>query len=152
MADFLQSSVDKFIFRVKKDYLYHPQDSWVRLEDGWAVIGVTDYVQKSGGDITFVNVNDPGSTIEQGSRMGDLETIKTIIPIISPVSGKIMEVNAELEDKPERVNEDPYGAGWMAKIQLTKWEDDKKNLLSADEYFRAMMEKVKEEMKKLAES
>jgi len=153
LDDFLQGRVDKFIFKVPKNCLFHPEETWVRPASGGgeALAGVTDYLQMTGGDISFVELPEPGQILEQGKQMGSLETIKAVLPILSPLSGKVVKVNEALLEKPELVNEDPYGAGWLAEIAPNGWEEEKKMLLSAGDYFSRMMEKARAETSRLKE-
>ncbi|MFH0802433.1 MAG: glycine cleavage system protein H [bacterium] len=153
MESFLQGQVDKFIFKVPKDCLFHPEETWVRSAAGGgeAQVGVTDYLQMTGGDISFVELPEPGQILEQGKQMGSLETIKAVLPLLSPLSGKVVKINEALLEKPELVNEDPYGTGWMAEITPSGWEEDKKILLPAEDYFSRMMEKARAEMSRLKE-
>lgn len=96
---------------------YSESHEWVKVEDGIALIGVTDYAQKEMGDITYVDLPDEGDEVAAGESFGALESVKASSDLYSPVSGEVVEVNSELEDAPEKVNEDPYGS-WIIKVKL----------------------------------
>lgn len=145
---YLETTYDKFIFRASVDCLYHPEECWVREDGGLLVVGVTDFQQKVGGDIAFVETLETGSEVKQGGGAGTLETIKTTLTVVSPVSGEISEVNSSLEDDPQLINTDPFGEGWLYKIKPSNWEGEKANLLDAQTYFPKMEEKIRREMEK----
>ena len=112
---------------------YSNDHEWVRVEGNVAVIGITDYAQSQLGDIVFVDVQTQGETLEKGDMFGAIEAVKTVADAYMPISGKVLEVNAELEGVPQLVNQDPYGAGWLIKIEMT--EPAQVNaLLSAEDY------------------
>ena len=146
--EYLKATVDKFVFSVKKGYLYDEQGLWVAVEDGLARVGVTDYLQQASGDVAFVNSPEPGTEVTPGEELGSIETVKADVSVNSPVSGVIQERNEELDVKPELVNEDPYGQGWLVVIQMTNFESDRKNLLTAEEYLPVMKSHAEEEAKK----
>ncbi len=98
---------------------YTQDHEWVKVEGGIATVGITDFAQSQLGDIVFVDIQTEGETLEQGEVFGAIEAVKTVADALMPVSGKIIEINAELENAPESVNTDPYGAGWMVKIEMT---------------------------------
>ena len=147
--DYYQIVVDKFLFKVRKDYYYSDKDSWVKIENGAAKVGVSDFLQKTGGDVAFVETLGVGTSIKQFEEIGQLETIKAVIPIVSPVSGIIIEDNQELKDKPELTNEDPYGSGWIAVVKPKNINEDLKRLLDAKGYFELMKKKIEAEQKRL---
>ncbi len=146
--DFMEVTFDKFVFRVAKTYLYHPEESWAKGEEGLVRVGVSDFLQKTVGDVAFFTLPPAGEEIETGGFAGTMETIKTTVDLVSPVSGIIREVNPALEDNPQLVNLDPYGEGWVMKVEPRDWEADQKKLLSAASYFPLMEEKIKKEMAK----
>ncbi len=146
--DFMEVTFDKFVFRVTKSYLYHPEECWAKEENGLIRVGVTDFLQKTVGDVAFFTLPSAGKEIEMGGFAGTMETIKTTIDLVSPVGGTIREVNPALEDNPQLVNLDPYGEGWVMKVAPSNWEDDREKLLSAASYFPLMDEKIKKEMAK----
>jgi glycine cleavage system H protein len=101
--------------------------------------------------VAILETVEPGTEVRQGQEIGKIETIKATFEIISPVSGKVVEVNSELENSAYLINEDPYGAGWLYKIELTSLQEDQQGLLQANTYFELMKEKLTQiaaEMKK----
>jgi glycine cleavage system H protein len=96
---------------------YSSDHEWVRLEDGRARIGITDYAQDALGDVVFVDLPDTGTAVEKGASVSEVESTKSVSEIYAPVSGTIVEVNAELADNPQRLNDDPYGDGWLFVIE-----------------------------------
>ncbi len=103
--------------KVLEGLLYSESHEWVRMEGDIAVIGVSDYAQHSMGALTYVDLPEVGDTFEQGESFGALESVKAASELYTPVSGEVTEVNEELEDEPEAVNNDPYGA-WIIKIAV----------------------------------
>ena len=121
---------------VPEDLRYTKSHEWVRLEDGTATIGITDHAQEELGDVVFVELPEEGATIEAGDSFGTVESVKAVSDLYTPVGGEVVEVNSSLEDAPEKINEDPYGEGWIVKLRTS----DEADLLSPEEY-----EKVVEE-------
>ena len=142
MAEFLQTTFDKFIFKVKTGYFYTADDYWVDIRDTVATVGVTDYLQKSNGDVAFVEPFAPGKEVKRGDELGEIETIKVTLNLISPVTGKVVEVNQQLEANPELINDAPYGAGWICRIELADPEAERSRLLPAETYMELMKEKI----------
>ena len=97
---------------------YSESHEWVKVEDGLAVIGVSDFAQEEMGDITYVDLPEVDDEVEAGEEFGALESVKASSDLISPVTGKVVEVNAELEDAPEKVNEDAF-ANWIIKVEMS---------------------------------
>ena len=123
---------------VPDDLRYSKDHEWSRLEDGRVRIGITDYAQDALGDVVFVQIPDVGTRVAQGDSFSEVESTKSVSDIYAPISGAIIEVNIELADAPQRVNEDPYGEGWLVVIE----PDDASQLdqlLDADAY-RALIE------------
>jgi len=117
------------------DKLYYSKEhEWVRLEGKEATVGITDYAQKQLHEVVYVEVQKEGSEVRQFQAMGTVESVKSVSEVFSPVTGKIARVNKELSDSPERLNEDPYGKGWLAKISLTDFKKDMEKLLTAAQY------------------
>ena len=110
---------------------YTKEHEWVRVEGDNAFVGITDFAQGELGEIVFVEVETVGETLNQGDVFGSVEAVKTVSDLFLPVGGEILEFNEKLEDAPELVNSDPYGEGWIFKIEL---EDDEPGLLSSEEY------------------
>jgi glycine cleavage system H protein len=101
---------------VPDDLRYTAEHEWARLEDGRVRVGITDYAQDALGDIVFVSLPAPGTVVEAGATLGEVESTKSVSDIYAPVGGTVVEVNAELADAPQRLNEDPYGEGWICVI------------------------------------
>ena len=117
------------------DKLYYSKEhEWVRLEGKEAVVGITDYAQKQLHEIVYVEVQKEGSEVKQFQTIGTVESVKSVSDVFSPIMGKITKVNNELSDSPERLNEDPYGNGWLARITLTDLKKDMEKLLTATQY------------------
>jgi glycine cleavage system H protein len=110
---------------------YTKDHEWVKIEGNTATIGITDFAQSELGDIVYVDINTVGQEINHGDVFGTVEAVKTVSDLYMPVTGKVLEVNAALEGNPEKVNEDPYGAGWMVKVEVKGSPSD---LLSAAAY------------------
>jgi glycine cleavage system H protein len=102
---------------IPEDLRYSNDHEWVRLEDGRVRIGITDYAQDALGDVVFIDLPEVGRTVEAGEAIGEVESTKSVSDIYAPVAGTIQEVNAELADSPERLNDDPYGEGWIVVVE-----------------------------------
>jgi glycine cleavage system H protein len=146
--EYLEVQVDKFVFKVRRGCYYTEDGLWVRLENGAGRVGLSDFLQQRSGDVAFVNLPESGTTLKQGEKMGNIETIKADVTIKSPLSGVVRETNIELEIKPELINEDPYSEGWLILIEASDFEGDRKNLLTAEEYLAVMRSQAEEEAKK----
>lgn len=112
---------------------YTREHEWIRLEGDVAYVGITDYAQSELGEIVFVDVDTVGETIGQGEVFGSVEAVKTVSDLNMPVTAEVIEMNEALNDHPELVNSDPYGEGWMVKVQV-KDEAELSTLLDADAY------------------
>jgi glycine cleavage system H protein len=112
---------------------YTKDHEWVKLEGDVAIVGITDFAQRELGDIVYVEVETVGKTMAAGDVFGTVEAVKTVSDLFLPVSGTILELNAALAGAPELVNNDPYGGGWMVKIQLSN-PDEVKDLMDAAAY------------------
>jgi glycine cleavage system H protein len=112
---------------------YTKDHEWVRVEGNTAYIGITDFAQRELGDIVYVDINTVGKTVNKEDVFGTVEAVKTVSDLYMPVTGEVVEVNASLDANPELVNSDPYGDGWMVKINLSN-AADVDSLLSADDY------------------
>ncbi len=112
---------------------YTKDHEWVRIEGNIATIGITDFAQGELGDIVFVDVDSVDDELAAGDVFGSVEAVKTVSDLFLPVAGTVTEFNQELEDQPERLNSDPYGAGWIIKLEM-KEDADTSELLSAEEY------------------
>jgi glycine cleavage system H protein len=100
------------------DLLYHREHDWARVEDGEAVLGITWYAQDSLGELVHYEAPEAGAHVAKDAAYGEVESVKAVSEIISPLSGEIVEVNRKVVDAPETVNEDPYGEGWLVRIRL----------------------------------
>jgi len=112
---------------------YSKDHEWIRKEGDVAYIGITEYAQRELGEIVYVDITTIGEEVAQGEVFGSIEAVKTVSDLFAPASGEILEVNPELEEKPEFINEQPYENGWIVKISLTK-PDELDGLLSAKDY------------------
>ena len=121
---------------VPGDLQYTKSHEWVRAEGDTVTIGITDHAQEELGDVVFVELPDVGDTIGAGDSFGTVESVKAVSDLYSPVGGEVVEVNSSLENAPEKINDDPYGEGWIVKLSTSEEAD----LLSPEEY-----EKVVEE-------
>ena len=102
---------------VPDDLRYTADHEWAKLEDGKVRVGITDYAQDALGDVVFVQLPEPGSSVESGATFSEVESTKSVSDIYAPVAGTVVEVNTELADAPQRLNEDPYGEGWICVIE-----------------------------------
>jgi glycine cleavage system H protein len=115
---------------VPEDLQYTKSHEWVRTEGDTATIGVTEHAQDELGDIVFVELPEEGDTFDAGESFGTVESVKAVSDLYAPVGGEVVEVNSALEDAPEKINEDPYGEGWIVKLRTS----DEADLLSPEEY------------------
>jgi glycine cleavage system H protein len=115
---------------VPEELQYTKSHEWVRTEGDTATIGITDHAQDELGDIVFVELPEEGATFEAGDSFGSVESVKAVSDLYTPVGGEVVEVNEALSDSPEKINEDPYGEGWIFKIRISGEGD----LLSASDY------------------
>ncbi len=112
---------------------YTKDHEWVRIEGNIAVVGITDFAQSELGDIVFVDIDSVDDELNAGDVFGSVEAVKTVSDLYLPLSGKVVEFNEELESEPELVNTDPYGKGWIIKLEIAAGVDQSE-LLSADQY------------------
>lgn len=112
---------------------YSKDHEWIKVEGDTALVGITEFAQSELGEIVYVDVTSEGETIEQNGVFGSVEAVKKVSDLLMPVSGEVLEVNAELEEKPELINEDPYGKGWIIKIAVSD-ASELDTLLSASDY------------------
>jgi glycine cleavage system H protein len=116
-----------------EDSRYAKSHEYIHVEGDIGTIGITEYAQKELGDVVFVELPQVGSQLEHGDELGSIESVKAVSELFAPVSGEIVEVNEALRDKPELVNTDPYGDGWMVKIKLSD-QTEVDDLMNAEEY------------------
>ena len=149
MIGFLETTVDKFTFKVATDRFYSTEGVWVKEENGRVRIGLSDFVQQRSGDVAFADIKAVGTILAVGDDIASIETIKVNITYTCPVSGKIVEVNPAMSDAPEAINQDPYGAGWLAVVEVADWDAERVKLLDPQAYFEIMKGHAEEETKKL---
>lgn len=118
---------------IPEDSRYAKSHEYVHVEGDTGTIGITDYAQKELGDVVFVELPQVGTQLEQGDEMGSIESVKAVSELFAPVSGEVVEINEALADKPELVNTDPHGDGWMIRIKLST-PDEVDELMGAEEY------------------
>jgi glycine cleavage system H protein len=117
---------------------YHPEHDWARIEDGEATLGITWFAQDALGELVHYEAPDEGSTISKDDSYGEVESVKAVSDLITPLSGEVLAVNAKVVDAPETVNDDPYGEGWLVRIRLSD-PAEIESLLDANAY-RALLE------------
>ena len=118
---------------VPKELRYSKEHEWVAVEEGIARIGITDYAQEQLGDVVYVELPEADTSVQKDEPFGVVESVKAVSDIFSPVSGMIVQINADLPSSPEMVNDDPYGDAWMIRIQISEPEE-LEDLLDAEEY------------------
>ncbi len=149
MPQYLETTADKFTFRVATDRFYTAEGVWVLLEaDGKRVrIGLADYLQQHNGDVAFANVKPAGTELKAEEVIAEVETIKAMVEVHAPVGGRIVEVNGALDGSAEVINQAPYEAGWLAVMEPSAWEEERPKLLSGEAYFAVMAAQVQEDLK-----
>jgi glycine cleavage system H protein len=152
MSEYLETTADKFTFRVAVGRLYSPEGLWalwLEPETGGRVrVGLTDFMQQRSGDVAFLSVRPPGTRLRAGDELAELETVKVSLSVHAPVGGTVVEVNEALDLTPEVVNEDPYGEGWLAVIEAASWEADRARLLDARAYLSVVRSQIEQEVRK----
>lgn len=121
---------------IPEDLKYTRSHEWVRVEGDTVTIGITDHAQDELGDVVFVELPDQGVTFDAGDSFGTVESVKAVSDLYVPVGGEVVEINSTLNDSPEKINEDPYGDGWILKLRTSEEGD----LLSPDEYQKVIDE------------
>jgi glycine cleavage system H protein len=116
-----------------EDLLYHPEHDWARVDGDTASFGITWFAQDALGEVVFIDPPEVGTTVTKDEPYAEVESVKAVSDVIAPLSGEIVEVNTGLGDKPEAINEDPYGDGWLVRVKLSD-ESEKDSLLSAAAY------------------
>ncbi|MCE4620169.1 MAG: glycine cleavage system protein GcvH [Desulfurococcales archaeon] len=137
MAESYKVKAGSIEFTVVKGLLYTETDEWVRLENGKARVGITDYAQKKLTDIVGVELPEPGDEFSKGDPVATLESMKATADVYAPLSGRILEVNERLYEEPELVNKDPYGEGWLFVIEPSN-PDEAKELLDDEAYVESV--------------
>jgi glycine cleavage system H protein len=147
MSGFLELTVDKFTFKVAIDRLYSREGLWAKVEGNQLRIGMTDFLQQRSGDVAFAEVKPLGTLLAAGDEVAVVETIKVNISLASPAAGRVVEINPAISAAPEVINQDPYGDGWMALIELANWKADRAWLLDPQAYFALMKDEAETEIK-----
>ncbi|MFN8176514.1 MAG: glycine cleavage system protein GcvH [bacterium] len=119
--------------KIPREMRYTKEHEWVLVDDGVAIVGVTDFAQSELGDIVYVELPSVGTRVSAMETLGNVESVKSVSDLYSPVSGVVADINTRLADEPELVNSDPYGEGWMVRIEPSD-PTEMDQLLSADEY------------------
>jgi len=117
---------------IPSDLLYTKDHEWIKIENGIATVGITDYAQGELGDIIFIELPDIGDSVQAKDSIGTIEAVKTVADIYSPMDGEVSEVNLNLSDNPDSINTDPYDSGWIIKLNNFTNNDD--NYLTPDQY------------------
>ncbi len=151
MPKYLETTADKFTFRVATDRLYTADGVWVlpEMEGKRVRVGLADYLQQHNGDMAFANVKPAGTALKAGERFAELETLKAMVDLHAPVTGTIVEVNEVLNMSPETINQDPYEKGWLALLEPSAWDEERSRLLEPVAYFAVMQKHVQEDLKEL---
>ncbi|AFN75522.1 glycine cleavage system H protein [Melioribacter roseus P3M-2] len=118
---------------VPAELLYTKDHEWIKVEGNTGIIGITDYAQSELGDIVFVDINPGLEEIKMSESFGTIEAVKTVSELYAPIDGKVIEINPKLQDEPQLVNSDPYGEGWLIKIEISN-PDQVNQLLDAEAY------------------
>jgi glycine cleavage system H protein len=145
-AEYLVVTHDKFEFRIPVvDYLFNENDVWVRVSDGAARVGISDYMQQKLTDINYFDAPRLDAAVEQFGELGSLESAKAVFEVVSPVGGTVTAVNQAVIDNPGLINEDPYGAGWLVEVKPAAWPQDQELLLDPAAYAETVKRKAAEE-------
>ena len=122
-----------------EELLYHPEHDWARIDGDEAVLGITWHAQDALGELVHYEAPQAGATVEKDSPYGEVESVKAVSDVISPLSGEVLEVNSKVVDAPETVNDDPYGEGWLVRIRLSD-PAELESLLDAEAYKQVVAE------------
>jgi glycine cleavage system H protein len=115
------------------DLLYHPEHDWARVDGDVATFGITWYAQDQLGEVVFYEPPEVGATVTKDQPYSEVESVKAVSEVVAPLSGEVVEANAALGDRPEAINEDPYGDGWMVRVRLAE-PGEREGLMDADAY------------------
>ncbi len=143
---FLETTVDKFIFRVKVGYYYNEAGIWASwdADRGVARLGLSDYTQQTGGDVAFIRLPEPGQVVRAGEELATVETVKVDLEVQAPFDGEIVAVNKALQETPELINQDPYDRGWLVEMRPAQWPVS--SLLDAARYLEVMTAQAQAEV------
>ncbi len=149
MPKYLETTVDKFTFRVATDRLYTGEGVWAlpEAEARRVRVGLADYPQQHNGDVAFANLKPAGTPLKAGETFAEVETIKAMLELHAPVSGQIVEVNGSLSTGPEAINQSPYEAGWLVVMEPDEWWAERLQLLGPAAYFALMQQQVQQDLK-----
>ncbi len=149
MTKYLETTADKFTFRVATDRVYTAEGVWVlpEADEKRVRVGLADYLQQHNGDVAFANVKAVGTVVRAGERFAEIETVKAMVDVHAPVSGKVLEVNGALNLGPEAINQSPYEAGWLVVMEPSAWEAERPGLVGPAAYFAVMQKQVEEDLK-----
>jgi len=125
---------------VLEDRFYTKTHEWVKLDGSLAIIGITDYAQKKLHEIVYVDLPEIGVKVSKGDKIAEIESVKSVAEVYSPVSGEVTHINKELIDNPGLINSDPYGNGWIVKLKPINWNSEVNELLTADMYRKLIIE------------
>ena len=145
MPEYIVFTAGKFIFRIATDCLYTPEGVWVRAQGNTICVGLSDYLQQRSGDVAFAEIKPAGTRLTAGDEFAVIETIKVDLSLGAPVSGELLAANPALETAAEIINQDPYGAGWMAEIRPVDWETDSAALLTPAAYLAKAQAEAEQE-------
>jgi glycine cleavage system H protein len=146
VPQYIETNVDKFVFRVATDRLYSDDGIWALSEGNRVRVGLTDFVQQRAGDAAFVHLKPIGTSLAAGDEIAELETIKVTLSLLAPVSGTIAEINSSLDLSPETINQDPYGKGWLAVIEVADWDAARAGLFTPEVYSKVIRAQAEREM------
>lgn len=150
MPNYVETTVDKFVFRIATDRHYSPEGVWALWAEsqgnGRVRIGLTDYLQQLNGDVAFAHVKPVGTKLAAGDEFAELETIKANLSLFSPIGGTVVEINPDLDRSPEIINQEPYGKGWLAVIEAADWACEHTKLLDPPAYLSAMKLQAEKEL------
>ncbi len=147
-SEYLETTVDKFIFQVKVGYLYSEAGVWAAYDQATntARVGLSDFRQQASGDVAFVDLPAIGAHLEAGGDLANIETIKVDLAVPAPFGGEVVAVNAGLDDSPELINQTPYGDGWLVELRPESWPAE--GLLDAPAYLAVMQAQAEAEASK----
>jgi glycine cleavage system H protein len=148
MSEFLETTVNRFTFRVATDRLYSAEGVWAKMEGDLVRVGLSDFVQQRSGDMAFAEVKQVGTRMAYGDEIAAIETIKVNISLSSPIAGEVVEVNPSMASAPEAINQDPFGTGWLARVKAADWEKDRLRLLDAQAYLAEIKLEAEQEVKR----
>jgi glycine cleavage system H protein len=147
VAEYLETTIDKFTFKVATDRYYTHEGVWAKSDGSRIRIGLSDFLQQRSGDVAFAEIKPAGTAVSFDDEVALIETIKVNISLGSPVGGVVAETNPSMATAPEAINQDPYGAGWLADLEAADWEADRIHLLDPEGYFRLMQGQAEDEAK-----